>query len=174
MWQEEADLLQTCTLPLTVITVPGSEGVLLWEIKFKKAVILRYSWQPREKTPNLFHLIRKKAWFKQSVEGLFVTWMLESGTCLWCTEFPRGALGMLLLPTVTTIHTQTRNCLTGKFHISNLHVDISNEGMKKISVCSNFTAMIPALAPASVRSHVLITCQHFCLQLEKLQIPEGQ
>lgn len=49
MWQEEADLLQTCTLPLTAITVPGAEGVLLWEIKFKKAVIPRYSWQIMKK-----------------------------------------------------------------------------------------------------------------------------
>lgn len=52
---------------------------------------------------------------------------------------------MLFLPTITTIHTQTRNCPTGKFHISNLHVDISDEGMQKISVCPKFTAMIPAL-----------------------------
>lgn len=80
---------------------------------------------------------------------------------------------MLLLPTITTIHTQTRNCLTGKFHISNLHVDISNEGMQKISVCPNPTAMIPALAPASVQSHVLTTCQHFRLQSEELQIPKA-
>lgn len=49
MWQEEADFLQPYTLPLTVITVPGSEGVLLWEIKFKKALIPRYSWQLRKK-----------------------------------------------------------------------------------------------------------------------------
>lgn len=54
MWQEEADLLQTCTLPLTVITMPGSEGVLLWEIKFKKAVIPSYSWQLRKKKTQSF------------------------------------------------------------------------------------------------------------------------
>lgn len=60
MWQEEADLLQTCTLPLTAITVPGAEGVLLWEIKFKKAVIPRYSWQLRKK-PQSFSFNKEES-----------------------------------------------------------------------------------------------------------------
>lgn len=174
MWQEEADLPQTWTLPLTIITVPGSEGVLLWEIKFKKAVIPRYSWQLSQKKTNLFSFNKEESMI-QAVCRMCI-YHLNAGisTGLWCTGFPQGGLGVLFLPTITTIHTQTRNCPTGKFHISNLPVDISNEGMQKISVCPNFTAMIPALASASVQSHVLITCQHFCLHSEELQIPEVQ
>lgn len=170
MWSDKRKLIcfRPVLFPLLYIQLSCNHhaGVwrCLWEAQFKKAVITRYSWQLRKKTPIFFiwvffrDLIRKKQRFKQPVEDLIATWML----------FPESDMSLMhqisKTRTGNAVPSQSPQCthssetaLQVKLRISDLCIDISNEGMLKISACPSFIPTIPALAPGSAPLHALIT-----------------